>query len=171
MVVPQVLFLIKPEVVKGTLKHLAHRAGRPLLERDEGVTACVCDRLEVLERAIHLVGADLADLEVTTRLIHQRDKRGRVRGILPEDPNRRDDVRLDPARDMELDPGTFRSGDAVLLVVPPFVPARREPGRGDHELRLDRAQRTRAVADECLEDRGVVFVLQERRYLRAGDVA
>lgn len=78
------------------------RAVAVRLESDEGLSAALCDLLEILDRDICLVRAHFVNLEMLVRFLDQRHELWRIATVLFQDSDGGYNVRLDAARDMGL---------------------------------------------------------------------
>src|SRR5262249_34870507 len=112
-----------------------------------------------------------ADGEVPRGFLDQRGELRRVARILFENPHGGYYVCLDPAGDVRLDPQAPLAGDAALLVVPALKTARREPGRINLEVCFNGRKWGGALGNQFSQNRSVLCVLVERRYLHPRDWA
>ena len=122
------------------LRH-ALRAG---LEGDERRSAHSVNGMNVTAAAVRLVPADLANFEGLGGLGEQRRQLGCVRRLKGCSLDGGDDVRLDAAHQVGLNPTLSASLFAPLVVEPPLIVAGGKARAVDGKVHLDGLKRSRA---------------------------
>lgn len=121
------------------------------LEGDIGRATYRLDCVEITLDRVSLVSRDLVDGEGLGGLVDQSGKLDIVGGCVGRGLNAGDDMGLDPAHDMRLNPILHTAFLAPLVVKPSGVGAGGEARRVNGKVGLNRPQRGGALLDEGLE--------------------
>jgi len=169
VVVLQELIALEHEVVV----HLAPRStpiasvmGR---EGDERNGSNAGDSLRVFPSCIALISRNLRDAKVVCRRIDHCRQQRRVVRMAVVNLDSRDDVGLDSAHEMALDPIVLFPNLPVLVVKPAGETRRCKAGRIHRKINLYRLERQTALRDERLENRcqaGILKVVEDRVIVR-----
>lgn len=118
------------------------------LEGDERRATDASDGFGVADAAVGLVSRHVSDGEGTRGRFDKRGQVRRVMGITPMNLNSGDDVRLDAAHDVRLDPRVLTARRAVLVIEPQFKSAGCKARRAYGEINLNGLERRAALGDQ-----------------------
>ena len=148
---------------------------RIALERNERRCVNGLDRCQVLVAQVRLVRRDFGHVKVPGGLLQERHEVGGIVSFPSAHIDAGDNMRVDSAHQMHLDPLAVVDVSPVLFVVPADEAGRGETARVNGELSLHGFEREAAYGDQVLEDRchiGIGKVVCDRVEVRsAGDQA
>src|SRR5579883_612763 len=153
MVVLEVFIAEDTEVMEHLFKDTANASRRVFLEASVQCASHSCEGIEVIAGGIRLIRTHFVDHKVSRGFGNKGRQLSRVRRVLLQSLNRRDNVRLRSADDVDLDPISLLARDAVLHVKPSREPRRAKARRIDGELRFHASEGQAAGANKINEYR------------------